>query len=61
MKHTEVVVLGDGCSSPGPRSLLSELVAKLHNAVVLFQHFSYFHLCSGAQLLPLRNKQSHGG
>lgn len=51
--HTEVVVLGDSCSSSGARSLLSEVVSKFDDAGVFFQHFRYLHLYSGAQLLPL--------
>lgn len=44
--HTQVVVLRDGCGCSGARSLLGEVVAKLHYAGVLLQHFSYFHLYS---------------
>lgn len=52
--HTQVVVLRDSCGSSGARSLLGEVVAKLHYAGVLLQHFSYFHLYSSTQLLPLK-------
>lgn len=59
--HTQVVVLGDSCSSSGARSLLGEVVAKLHYAVVLFQHFSYLHLYGSTQLLPLKHTQIYTG
>lgn len=70
--RTQVVVLGDSCSSSGARSLMGKVVAKLHYAVVLLQHFGYLHLNCGAELLPLKhthtntqrsgsNHQSHFG
>lgn len=53
--HTQVIVLGDSCSSSGARSLLGEVVAELHYGVVLFQHFSDLHLYGSTELLPLEH------
>lgn len=53
---TQVVVFRDSCSCPGARSLLGEVVAELHDAVVLFQHFSDLHLNTGSQLLSLEHR-----
>lgn len=57
--RTQVVVLGDSLPSSGARSLLGKMVAKLHDAVVLFQHFSNLHLYSSTQLLPLKETHTH--
>lgn len=51
---TQVVVFRDGSSGAGSRTLLGEVVAELHDARVLFQHFGDLHLHRCAELLPLR-------
>lgn len=58
---TQVVVFRDSCSCPGARSLLGEVVAELHDALVLFQHFSDLHLNTGSQLLSLEHTDGRSG
>ncbi len=53
--HTQVIVLGDSCRSSGAGALMGKVVAKLHYAVVLFQHFGDLHLNCGTELLPLKH------
>lgn len=56
---TQVVVFCDGGSGAGSRTLLSEVVAELHDARVLFQHLGDLHLHRSAELLPLRSNITH--